>query len=153
MIAKKAKSAIDVEQEGQANEEPKMAKVDPPNVPIGESDDVQTAIMMEEIIPLTKVTTDKIIKKTMVSKEVQCELGQNRIVDAPPLAVDSLRYSAYYHPIRQMNPSPYANVVACVQTQPYNISLFSELKKKIGTVKEDKGSVPMKKKETGRQYI
>uniref|UniRef100_A0A915LJ85 Uncharacterized protein n=1 Tax=Meloidogyne javanica TaxID=6303 RepID=A0A915LJ85_MELJA len=106
------------------------------------------------------------------SKEVQCDLGPDKKEGAPP-AVDSLLYSAYYHPVSQLTPHEHADICECIQTETFKMSLFSDLKtkmndkeytfnnmKKIWPEKDNKkdnkgtGRVTEKdNKETGRLYL
>uniref|UniRef100_A0A914MKM1 Uncharacterized protein n=1 Tax=Meloidogyne incognita TaxID=6306 RepID=A0A914MKM1_MELIC len=180
MSAKKVNSSIDVKQEEKKNEKPKIEPtpiVIVDEVPdIGENDkDVKTAVEVEvEDLSLTKVTTDKKVKKKKMvfadSKEVQCDLGPDKKEGAPP-AVDSLLYSAYYHPVSQLTPHEHADICECIQTTTFKMSLFSDLKtkmndkeytfnnmKKIWPEKEKKdnkgtGRVIEKDEGSGRLYI
>uniref|UniRef100_A0A914KL54 Uncharacterized protein n=2 Tax=Meloidogyne incognita group TaxID=654580 RepID=A0A914KL54_MELIC len=179
MSAKKVNSSIDVKQKEKKNEKPKIEPapiVIVDEIPdIGENDkEVKTAVEVEDL-SLTKVTTDKKVKKKKMvfvdSKEVQCDLGPDKKEGAPP-AVDSLLYSAYYHPVSQLTPHEHADICECIQTETFKMSLFSDLKTKMNDKeytfnnmkkiwpekdnKKDKGTgrvTEKDNKETGRLYI
>ncbi|KAF7639246.1 hypothetical protein Mgra_00001208 [Meloidogyne graminicola] len=81
-------------------------------------------------------------KSETMDVEVQCDIGSDKMVDAP-LAADSLRYSAIFHPVPKADPaSKTTKVSEGIQATPFYVSPFNELRK-----------MPISKQKGNQAYI